>query len=129
MMFFRPFWSGIWRREPWWAEFWSGVTAVGWGGLGIAATGVWPSMSVLARLGGAGFWEQLALGLGAMQLAFLVGKGRWLRWAGAAAMTWFWGVLTLGVWAAVPGSPGVAVSVGWFGINLYSSVRLLRVHV
>ena len=120
------FWHGAWRREPWWAEFWSGMTAIGWGALGVAASGVWPSMSVLAQLGGAAFWEQAALVLGAMQLAFLVVDKRWLRWVGAAALAWFWAVLTLGIWAAVPGTPGVAVYAGWCGINLYSSVRLLR---
>lgn len=116
----------LWRREPWWAEFWSGLTAIGWGGACVAANGVWPSMAVLAQLGGQGFWEAAGLGLGFLQLALLLADARWLRWAGSAAMAWFWGVLTLGVWAAVPGAPGVAIYAGWCGINLYSSVRLLR---
>ena len=130
-MAFRPLRAGaalLWRREPWWAELWSGLTAVGWGATGVAATGVWPSMAVLARLGGVGFWEAAGLGLGCVQLALLAADARWLRWAGEAGMAWFWGVLTLGVWVAVPGAPAVAVYAGWCGINLYSSVRLLRPH-
>ena len=35
----------------------------------------------------------------AAQLGFLLLDQRWLRWAAAIAMCWFWAVLTLAVWA------------------------------
>ena len=121
--------SHVLRREPWWAEFWSGATAISWAAVSLSDAGameVWPSMSVLLQLGGERFWHAAGLGLGAAQLGFLLLDQRWLRWAAAIAMCWFWAVLTLAVWAAVPGSPGVAVYAGWCGTNLFSILRLVR---
>ncbi len=45
----------VFRREPWWAEFWSAVTALAWAGLSWRDAhdlDAWPSMQVLMRLGG-----------------------------------------------------------------------------
>ena len=117
------------RREPWWAEFWSAATAIGWAATSFGAArdmGDWPSMQVLLRLGGEGFWNLAGMGLGLAQVVFLLMDRRWLRWAAAVLMCWFWAVLTVGVWAAVPGSPGVAVYAGWCGINVFSILRLVR---
>lgn len=114
------------RREPWWAEFWSAATAMSWAAMAFGNMGEWPSMQVLLRLGGEEFWHAAGMGLGVAQLVFLLGDWRALRWCGAVAMCWFWSVLTLGVWAAVPGSPGVAVYAGWVGANVFSILRLLR---
>ncbi len=119
----------IFRHEPWWAEFWSACTAMLWGGLSLHSPVVpWPSMQVLLRLGDDRFWSLIGFGLGAMQLAFLLADHRWLRWAGAVALCWFWAVLTLGVWVAMPGAPGTAIYAGWCGINVFSILRLLRHH-
>lgn len=121
----------IFRREPWWAEFWSGATALAWATASYASTdplAMWPSMQVLLQIGGDGLWHALGLGLGLAQLGFLVADHRWLRWGAALAMCWFWAVLTLGVWAAVPGAPGVVVYAGWCGINVFSILRLVRHH-
>lgn len=117
------------RREPWWAEFWSAVTAIGWSAVSLSNNGamdVWPSMQVLLLIGGENFWHGTGLGLGLAQLGFLLLDCRWLRWSAAVAMCWFWAVLTLGIWAAVPGSPGVAVYAGWCATNLFSILRLVR---
>lgn len=121
--------SRVFRREPWWAEFWSAVTAIAWAGMSWGSGNeldAWPSMRVLLRIGDEGFWHAAGFGLGALQLAFLLGNRRWLRWGGAMAMGWFWAVLTLGV--SVAGAPGVAVYAGWCGINVFSVLRLLRHH-
>ena len=121
--------SRVFQREPWWAEFWSAATAIAWSAVSLAdadAMGAWPSMLVLLQLGGDRFWHAMGMGLGVAQLAFLLLDQRWLRWSAAVAMCWFWAVLTLGVWAAVPGSPGGAVYAGWCGINLFSILRLTR---
>lgn len=121
----------VFRREPWWAEFWSAVTAMVWAGASFTSQeplAVWPSMQVLLRIGGDQFWHVLGLGLGLGQLSCLIADRRWLRWGMALAMCWFWAVLTLGIWAAVPGAPGVVVYAGWCGINVFSILRMLRHH-
>lgn len=117
------------RREPWWAEFWSAATAIGWSAVSLAETsamGQWPSMQVLLQLGGDRFWHAAGMGLGLAQLTVLLLDQRGLRWCAAVAMCWFWAVLTLAVWTAVPGSPGVAVYAGWSAGNLFSILRLVR---
>ena len=119
----------IFRREPWWAEFWSATTALSWAGLSYASTddlSVWPSMQVLLQIGDDRFWHLVGFGLGLFQLVVLIGNQRWMRWIGAVAMCWFWAVLTLGVWVAVPWAPGAAVYAGWCGVNVLSILRLLR---
>lgn len=123
--------SSIFRREPWWAEFWSAMTAVMWSLLSSVSMGAlryWPSMRVLTELGGDRFWHVAGVAMGAMQFLFLLYDQRWLRWGAAIGMCWFWGVLTLGVWVATPWAPAVAVYAGWCGINLFSILRLLRHH-
>ena len=116
-------------REPWWAEFWSAATAALWAGLSYSSVERledWPSMQVLVEIGDDRFWHRLGFGLGFVQLVALACNGRWLRWGSALTQGWFWGVLTLGVWAATPWSPAVAVYAGWCGINVFSALRLLR---
>ena len=123
------FLAAIFRREPWWAEFWSGATAISWAGLSYMSVEQlrdWPSMRVLTEIGGDRFWHSAGIGLGLSQLVFLLLNERWLRWGAAVLQCWFWAVLTLGVWQAVPWAPGVAVYAGWCGINLFSILRLLR---
>lgn len=118
-----------WSREPWWAEFWSAATAVIWAGLSYSSVERlrdWPSMQVLIEIGDDRFWHGLGFGLGLFQLLALLCDRRWLRWLAALLLGWFWGVLTLGVWAATPWSPAVAVYAGWCGINVFSTLRLLR---
>ena len=119
----------VFAREPWWAEFWSAITAVIWAGLSyVSVEGFrdWPSMRVLAELGDDRVWHVIGFSLGALQFLFLLFNHRWLRWAAAISLGWFWAVLTLGVWVAVPWAPGVAVYAGWCGINVFSVLRLLR---
>lgn len=121
----------MFRREPWWAEFWSAIVAVAWSFLSAASRtelSEWPSMQVLTDLADAQVWHLVAAGLGVSQLMYLVLDARWLRWAMAIVMCWFWGVLTAGVWTATPWAPGVAVYAGWCGINVFSILRLVRHH-
>ena len=116
-------------REPWWAEFWSAITALLWAILTYSSLDRlhdWPSMRVVSELGPDRFWHLLGLGLGLCQIVALVADGRWMRWGVAIAQGWFWGVLTLGVWVATPWSPAVAVYAGWCAINVFSTMRLLR---
>lgn len=119
----------VFRRDPWWAEFWSAVTALTWAGLSRASSGElrdWPSMRILIELGDDQSWQLIGLFLGGSQLLFLLCNQRWLRWCAAFLLCWFWGVLTVGVWGAVPWAPGLAVYAGWCGINVFSILRLLR---
>lgn len=118
-----------WSREPWWAEFWSASTAVIWAGLSYSSAERlrdWPSMRILIEIGDDRFWHLVGFGLGLIQLIVLVWDRQWMRWGAALVQGWFWGVLTLGVWAATPWSPAVAVYAGWCGINVFSALRLLR---
>ena len=122
----------LFQREPWWAEFWSGVTAVLWAGLSwgsVERLGQWPSMRVLIELAADRSWHIAGLVLGGTQLICLLLDRRWPRWIAAFAMCWFWSVLAVGVWAALPWAPGVAVYAGWCGINMLCIVRLLRPRV
>lgn len=119
----------IFKREPWWAEFWSAMTALSWAGLSywsVEALREWPSMRILTEIGSDEFWHFTGFVLGLAQLLFLLSDRRWLRWGAAVALCWFWAVLTIGVWVAVPWAPGVAVYAGWCGINVFSILRLLR---
>lgn len=121
----------VFGREPWWAEFWSALTAIAWAGLSYFGTqdlAAWPSMQGLLRIGGDQFWHRIGFGLGLVQVVVLTADHRWLRWGVAIAMSWFWAVLTLGVWIAVPWAPGAVVYAGWCGINVFSILRLLRHH-
>ena len=83
-------------------------------------------MRILTQLGTDRFWHMAGVLLGAAQVTFLLWDKRWLRWGAAFMICWFWGVLTVGVWQAVPWSPAVAVYAGWCGINIFSILRLLR---
>ena len=119
----------VFHREPWWAEFWSAMTALLWAGMTYASLEKlrdWPSMQLLVMIGDDRFWHLLGFGLGLSQIVFLTLDQRWLRWATALAQGWFWGLLTLGVWIATPWSPSVAVYAGWCGLNVYSVLRLMR---
>lgn len=119
----------ILRREPWWAEFWSSLTALGWACLSYLSQApmvAWPSMRVLLSIGDDRFWHSVAFGLGLMQLSFLINNNRWPRWVAAILMCWFWALLTLGIWVATPWSPAVAVYAGWCGVNMFSILRHLH---
>ncbi len=119
----------MFKREPWWAEFWSAITAVFWAALSYASFHSLhdaPSMQVLEEIGNDQIWHLVGLVLGVSQMIFLVCDQRWMRWAAAVALCWFWGVLTLGVWTALPWAPAAAVYAGWCGINVFSILRLLR---
>ena len=121
--------GALFQREPWWAEFWSGVTAATWAAMSYASPGAlggWPSMRVLTEIASDWSWHLAGIGLGAAQVLFLLCDLRWLRWGAALLLCWFWAVLTLGVWEAVPWAPGVAVYGGWCAVNVFSIVRLLR---
>ena len=121
--------AAILLREPWWAEFWSASTVLAWASMSSFSgtpLEVWPSMRVLLHLTSDRGWHEIGFGLGVSQLVFLMFDRRWLRWGAAVALSWFWGVLTLGVWEAVPWAPAVAVYAGWCGINAFSILRLLR---
>ena len=121
----------IMRREPWWAEFWSGLIAVAWAVDSVAVNAGaqdWPSMSVLTEIADDQTWHVVALVLGVTQIVLLVLDYRWPRWVAALALCWFWGVMTVGVYYGVPGSPMWTMFMGWCGINLFSILRLLRHH-
>ena len=119
----------IFRREPWWAEFWSALVAMAWALLSYGSMEplrTWPAMAILTGLAGDQFWHLLGFGLGLCQMVFLLFDRRWMRWGAAVALCWFWGVLTVGVWTAMPWTPTVATYAGWCGINCFSILRLLR---
>ncbi len=115
------------RGDVWWAELWSGMTALCWALFSLRYQHeLAPSMQMPVRLGDAGIWQLLSFALGSAQLFILILNHKWLRWAAAMLMGWFWGVLTLGVWTTGPWAPGVVVYAGWCGINVFSILRQLQ---
>ena len=116
-------------RSPWAAEMWSGITAISWGASVIAAPPqvvTWPPVAYLATLAPHQWWGVLSVVLGAAQFTFMTVDARWCRWGMCVILSWWWGALTLSVVDSVPWLPGIAVYGGWAGINLFSTVRLLR---
>ncbi len=120
----RVFW-----RSPWAAELGGALTAISWAVLSYAAPTdmeAWPSMLFLLRLAPDEFWQAAGFSLGFWQLVFLALDSRWGRWGMALALGWFWSLLAMGVWLAVPWAPGVAVYAGWVAVSVFSVLRLLR---
>jgi hypothetical protein len=126
----RNFFASFFRLEPRLAEIWSALAALTWvalSWLSVDDLSRWPSMAVLLQIGPDEFWHTLGATLGLLQLGLLrfhCHTVKWLRWGVTLMMCWFWGLLTVGVWAATPWNPATAAYAGWCGINAFSIVRI-----
>lgn len=119
----------VFSRSPWAADLGSALTAVGWAIVMWAAPHdmvAWPAMLVLVNIADQEAWEAAGLALGLGQFAAMAVDRRWMRWTAAVALSWFWGVLAVGVWSATPWNPATVAYAGWCAINVFSILRLLR---
>lgn len=121
--------SGIYLREPWWAEFWSGAIALGWAAVFfVSGVNIFDRvpLQLLSSISSGPIWAWFCLLVGTAQLTFLMLDRRCMRWLSALVMSWFPCMVVLSIALDVPVSPSVAVYGGWAGINLFSIFRLLR---
>jgi hypothetical protein len=123
--------SGVYLREPWWAEFWSGVIAIGWA-IAFIADGEPLSISapntfqVMEHIAPGPWWALFCVIAGIFQLGALLANARKARWAGAIIMGWFPLTAVVAMLMSSHLVPHIAVYGGWFGINLFSVFRLPR---
>jgi hypothetical protein len=119
----------IFRREPWWAEFWSASFAIGWAAVFFctkADTFGQSALWFLSRAHGGAGWACYSLFAGLAQMTFLLWNRRLLRWCAAIVMGWFPWMIALSLALEPQITPSIAVYGGWAGINTFSVLRLLR---
>ena len=125
----RNFFIVLLQREHWWAEFWSGVVAVGWAMLNFFSSqdlSLLGSYRLLIAIQPELFWEGIATVLGIAQIAFLAADLRWPRLVAAAGCAWFYSVLAASiVFGAENLTPTWPLIVGYVGINLFALGRLV----
>lgn len=122
----------VFDKTPWYAELASAVTAIVWSLVAWVSPddmNTWRSMGFLVRLATDDHIQSIGLFLGAAQFIALISNRRWRRWVASLLMCWFWSLLTVSVWVAVPWAPEVAVYAGWVAVNVCSIMRLLRRNV
>lgn len=124
----RRLWGRSPHQEPWWAEWWAALAAVGWGALALAVSpdlGAVPSFRIVLGIADERFWWASGVALGLAQVfALRHGMAR-ARWWLALVMGWWWMVLTLAVVLGDrPLRPGVALYAAMAAINHYSVLRL-----
>ena len=121
--------SGIYMREPWLCEAWSGGIAIGWAivyfssGADIFGQS---SLHLLDEISKASSWAAFCLVVGTLQVTFLFLDKKCLRWISAFFMSWFPSMVVLSLALTKPVSPTIAVYGGWAGINLFLIFRLIR---
>ena len=121
----------IFRREPWWAEFWSGVASVGWCVISILAASTLesrPGLRYLVEIAPGTYWEVAGISLGALQILALLSNHTAARWVAAFLQAWWWCFITRSIMAYDAASPSVALYICFAGINLFSLARLPRRH-
>lgn len=114
-------------HEPWWAEWWSAVAAIGWCLFVLARTdglASYEGFRMMLAVAPPWAWYASSLALPAGQLWALRRDGRRARWWLAFAMAWWWTFVGLGV-----AMHGIVVPSLWFyivfaGMNLNSVYRL-----
>ena len=114
-------------HEPWWAEWWSAVAALGWVlTLSLFTPGMdsSPTFWLVADLAPPWFWYGFSGGLALGQMWALRTDHRKLRWWLALAMGWWWMFVGMAVAVAVPLAPSVALYAAMAFINHYSVLRL-----
>ena len=116
-------------QEPFWVEFWSGITAMAWAAM------VWGMpfdlsdlalYRVLATIMTDVQWEWTAIVLGSLQVFLALANCRWGRWMLAFFMSWWWLTLGYGAYYSATIAPGVVVYGGWGMANLTSMALLFR---
>ena len=119
----------IFRREPWWAEFWSAIGALTWAAWSSLAP-VGPdqiaAFRIVTRLADEGVWQVTGALLGTMQVVALVAGSRPWRRGACFLASWWWMFLLLAIALVNSSVPSLALYAVMASINLYSLVRLRR---
>jgi hypothetical protein len=124
-------------RPSWLSEVASGITTMSWGVLAsdINSNGYWPSLQLFFEFSLSPVWGYIAiaLGIGQMGLFKLIDRDwgtPWVRFGGALAVAWLWGVVTISAARDNPSSipPGAAASFGWWFVNAYLISRIVMAH-
>ncbi len=119
----------IFGREPWWAEFWSSMAAIGWALTAYNASDVVNERAAfiqLAHLAPPIFWEISGVFLGSLQFFALVFANLQGRACAAFMCAGWWAVITLSIILNDPRAPSVALYIVFAAINLFSMVKLGR---
>ena len=121
----------VYLREPWWAEFWSGVMGVGWAialyfGDGSLKESAPNTFSPLILIASGRFWGWYCLVFGTAQIVALILNYKSARWVCAVGMSWFPCMSVMSMIMSESLVPHISVYGGWACINLFSAFRLLH---
>jgi len=121
----------VYLREPWWAEFWSGVMGIGWAialhfGDDTLSQSSPNTFSSLVQIASGRFWGWYCLVLGIAQIVSLALNYKPARWTCAAGMSWFPCMAVMSMLMSDSLVPHISVYGGWACINLFSVFRLLH---
>lgn len=114
-------------HEPWWAEWWSAVAAVGWVVAAVSLTpglDAMPAFAMAVSLAPAWFWYSFSLALAAGQVWALRHDRRVLRLLFAGLMGWWWTFVTLAIVQTVPPTPAIALYGTMAALNWHSVLRV-----
>lgn len=120
----------VFKREPWWAEFWSSCASLGWGSIVFFShTDVVDRVAFekLGLLADDAFWAGTGLLVGSVQLLALLSARRQCRWGAAFMSCWWWSFLSFAI-ISMDITPGIALYTVFAAINCFSLIRLARPH-
>lgn len=121
--------SVIFGREPWWAEFWSSMAAIGWALVAFSADDIVKERAAfiqLSILASPTFWEMSGVTLGCLQLFALLFANPYGRAFSAFMCAWWWTFITMSIIMNDPRAPSMALYIVFAAINLFSMVKLGR---
>lgn len=124
-------WLVVFKREPWWAEFWSALACLSWGAYSMylpTRMEMRYQLDVLTQLASGTFWEVTAMCLGTTQFIALIWNERLVRWAVALVASWWWSMHFVAFLAVDPQARTVVFFVIFALLNLLSVARLLKVY-
>ena len=113
------------HREPWWAEMWSALAAIGW-----SRWVTWQTMDlssvdlyrIVSSLATDDTWGWIGGVIGGFQLLALILDYRWARFVAAFFAASFWLCLAYSIWLANHSVPGVVLHLMQGVANMTSMV-------
>jgi hypothetical protein len=117
----------ILTREPWWAEFWSALAAIGWALVAFSANDVLNERAAfiqLAYMASPIFWEMSGFALGTIQLFALIFANAYGRVCASFFCTWWWTFITLSILLHDPRAPSIALYIVFAAINVFSMLKI-----
>lgn len=118
----------IFRREPFLAEFWAAVAALGWAVIATQGHGDVTDRPAYAFLGqmvtDARLWEWSGIVLGTVQIGSLLLNDRPTRRFACFMLAWWWLLLAVAIFQSDPDTPGWWLFAVNSMANLFSLFRL-----